>query len=57
MEDRLTELERKVEVITKALLKLQEWMDSVNEIQEIDQNLFDQLDERVTAIEDNLDIP
>ena len=53
MEDRIIELERKVEIMKKALLKLHEWMREVESIQDIDQSLFDNLNERVTKLENN----
>ena len=51
METRVKELERKVEVMTRALFKLSEWMDGVDDIHEIDETLFDDLDKRILRIE------
>jgi len=55
MEKRVALLEEKVEIITQALLKLQEWMEEVNTINEIDQTLLDDLNERVTEIETEIE--
>jgi hypothetical protein len=51
MEERVKELERKVDIMKQSLLTLSEWMDSVDTIQEIDEGLFDSLNERVTRLE------
>ena len=50
---KIEELERMVEIMKLALLKLQEWMDGVNDISKIDADLFDSLNERVTRLENS----
>lgn len=48
---RLTELERKVSTIVKAMKVLQRWIDIHEEITNDDTKLFDDLNERVTQLE------
>lgn len=51
MEERVAELERKVEIMVRAMKVLQTWMDNSQEIGDIDQTLFDSLNERVLHLE------
>ena len=54
IEERVTKLELRFEAMKQALLILQKWMDEVNGISDIDQNLFDQLNARVSKLEDGI---
>ena len=51
MEERIKELERKVETMTRALLVLQKWMDSINSIGDDDTELFQNLNDRILKLE------
>ena len=54
IEQRVTEIERKIEIMASAMKKLQLWMDQVGDIQDIDDTLFSNLNDRVTKLEDEL---
>jgi len=52
--ERIAELERKVDTMTKAMTVLQKWVDQVNDISSIDETLFDNLNNRVIKLEDHI---
>lgn len=51
IEERVTEIERQVQVIRLALEVLKQWLEFSNETYKIDQNLFESINKRLTDLE------
>jgi hypothetical protein len=51
LERKVAELERKVDLMQRALEVFKTWMECINEDGDLDQKIFDSLNERVTELE------
>ena len=51
IEKRIEALEKSMKIVKSALMKLNEWMDTINDVSTIDTKLFKMVNERILALE------